>query len=630
MLQTPKTVTAHATATSSELGAHIYSMLSDARTLRRPLEAEWDTMYALYRASKEDMNHLFAASFEHGSKKQWKHRINTGKTFEIVETLVAYFKGATFPSDDWFNVEGKEPNLSQVSGLIKQLAKSYMSSAKLVTHFDEWLRNLAIFGVSTMKVWWESCPELKTKRTFDELGLPVDTVVSIDKEKLCVKETSPYDVWFDATSRDLNKGGVFTRLHLTKQELHYYASTGYYTIDPEVVERYDDTEDGDPNVVKTTNRSERGEIVEYYGYPLFDGVQYWCTHAVFFDNTLIRLADSAYWCGSPYVSAPFLPDRDSAYGMSVLHPSIGGLHILNVLTNSRLDNIALHIDKMFTFVDDGMMRQEDVYTEPGKVFKVAQHGNLQPVDLGPPTFTVTYNEGAVQEQAIDRVCSTGPLIGGGQPRGGERVTAEEITAVQQSGGNRLAALLSRIEDLATKPLLAKVFSLMQQYVVTPETVKVFMPEVDTYAFFTLDPEYLSFPFDLEPVGANYIVEKQRTTADLMQLFDIAGRVPQLAEKLDFDKILLEVMKQMRFKNPTSYLKTESSTPAPLTPPPATLDSSLGGEPMQQGLEQSILEGGSQDLLAGVGVDASNIPPEELAAMTQQLLTNTTTQGEPNV
>jgi Bacteriophage head to tail connecting protein len=505
-----------------------------------------------------------------------------------------------------------------------------MEDARIVTAYDEYLRNLAIYGVSTMKVWWETMPDLVVKRSFDEFELPIDVTLIEDRDKLCIESISPLDVWFDGTSRDLNKGGIFTQLHLTKQELNHFIKTGYFTCDEDLVKGYNDTDYSDPSVIKQASRLESGTIIEYYGKPLFDGVQFWYTHAVFYNNTLIRLADSTYWCGSPYVSSVMLPDKDSAYGMTVLNPATGGLHILNVLTNSRLDNIAINIDKMFTLVDDGLMRQEDIYTEPGKIFKVAQHGNLQPVDPGPSNFTITYTEGTVQESAIDRVCSTGPLIGGGQPRGGERVTAQEITAVQQSGGNRLSSLHSRIEDEFTKPLLSKVFELMQQYVLDPQLVRVFLPESNVYAFFNVEPQYLQYPFKFTPVGAAYIVEKQRNTADLMQLFDIAGRVPQLADRIDFDKVLVEMLKQMRFNNPTQYLKKQEVEPQSEPPQDSNLEESLGGELMEQGIQQQIIEGGASDLLASVGADASNIPPEQLAAMAQQLLQQGGNTNDPGI
>jgi len=611
-IRKPTPLTKRGSATTDELATHIYSRFKSLRTKRQTVDTKWDIMYAMYRASAADMTVVQKASFTTGSTRNWKHRVNTGKTFEVVETLIAYFKGATFPSDDWFDTAGLEPNLSQAAMLVKQLAKFKMEEVQIRDVYEEWLRNLVIFGCSTFQVGWESCVEQVVERVFDDLGLPQDTIRLRDKEKLVIKAITPYNVWIDGS------GSTFVRLDISKDQLFHLAETGYYDLHTELIDTYEEGGKDDPQVVKGGFDTQPGtEIIEYYGPLLYKGASYQCVHAVFFGNTLIRLADSDYWCGSPYITGVMIPDRDSVYGMTVLDPSSGALHTLNVLNNARLDNISVSIDKMFTLVEDGILRKEDVYTEPGKVFSVAQHGSLQAIDLGPPAFTLGYQEAQVQESSVDRNCSTGPLIGGGQPRGGERVTAQEIIAVQESGGNRLSSVHSHIEDSVTTKLLSKVFSLMQQYVLTPQTVKVFLPEADEYAFFSLDPEFLTYPYSFKPSGAAYVVEKQRQIGDLMTLFDLAGRVPQLAEKLDYDRILLEVFKQMRFINPSSYLKStpppQAATALPLAPEPQLDD--VGGAALQR----TISEDGGASLLEGVGIDTSAMDPSQLQSISQQAL-----------
>jgi hypothetical protein len=615
-IQKPTPVSKRGSASVNEIATHIYSMFKDLQSKRRTVEKKWDVMYAMYRSNCDDMNFLSKESFTTGSTRAWKHKVNTGKTFEVVETLVAYFKGATFPSDDWFDASGLEPNLAQAAMLVKQLAKFKMEEARVRDVYEEWLRNLVIYGCSTFQVGWEECLEPVVIRTFDEVGLPVDDTQIKAKDKLVLKSVSPYNVWINGS------GGTFSRLDISKEQIAYLVETGYYDLKPELLDVYEQGGKDNPNVLK--NNPVGTEVIEYYGPLLLGGARYHCVHAVFYENTIIRLADSDYWCGSPYVTGVMLPDRDSVYGMTVLDPSAGALHTLNVLNNARLDNIAVSIDKMFTFVDDGIMRKEDIHTEPGKVFTVAQHGSIQPIDLGPPAFTLGYQEAQVQEGSIDRNCSTGPLIGGGQPRGGERVTAQEIIAVQESGGNRLASVHSHIEDSATSKLLTKIFSLMQQFVLTPQTVKVFLPDVDQYAFFELDPSYLTFPFEFKPNGAAYVVEKQRQIGDLMTLFDIAGRVPQLAEKLDFERILVEVLKHMRFTNPSSYIKA-----APPPTPPAQEQQPQLDEVGIAALERSVAEDGGASLLGGVGIDASAMDPQQLQMMSQEALdygTGTGTAG----
>ena len=303
-----------------------------------------------------------------------------------------------------------------------------------------------------------------------------------------------------------------------------------------------------------------------------------------------------------------LPNRDSIYGMCPLHPNLGSLHILNALTNSGLDNIAVHLDCMWTLVEDGILSRDDVTTEPGKVFKVAQHGSLQPVDLGRENFLVSYQEAQVQEANIDRNTSTGPLIGNGQPRSGERVTAAEINGVKDAGGNRLSSLHSHIEDAGTLLMLNKTFEVLQQYYVTPETVRMFVPDMGQDGFFSVSPEFLHYPYKFSALGASYVVERQRSINDLMQLLDTSGRVPQIAGLLDYGKILEDLLRQMRFDTPLKYILSPQA-PADAEAATPDLEASMGGAPMEQAMQQQMMGGGAADMLKSVGVDATDIPPE---------------------
>lgn len=625
MFKLPSALTKVKPHSPKSLGDHIYQMYNKAQSLRQPNEARWDTLYSMYRASADDMRKLKSDSVESGNRTDWRHNVNAGKCFEVVETLVSYYKGATFPTDDWFGVEGMEPELGQIAQVIKLYTKFKLEEGKVRDLFDHWLRWYCLFGIAAAKIGWKSCIDRVPSRKMGPGGLTATSWKNVERSEFSFEALPPRSFWLDGTTTP-NEGGIFVQLSCSKQELAYYAEEGYYTCTPEQIEAYDDMRKSDANVSKTAaNKTEASKLIEYYGPVLYDGVQYWCVHAVFLNNELIRLADSEYWCGNPYVVGVALPDLDSVYGMSIIDPVTGNLHTTNILLNSRLDNMAVRLDQMFTMVEDGVLDPSDIYTAPGKILKVSNHDNIRPMDLGPPNFVVTYNEASVQNQIVDAACSTGPLVGATQPRGGERVTASEIQAVQQSGGNRLQSMHMHFEDSSTLPFLSKAFWLIQQYTDTEQLVKVYDAGTDMDAFYQLVPEYLSYPFKLNPLGASYIVESQRNLTDIMNLLDVSGRVPQMAERINYDKILNEILRQMRFKNPTSFLK---AAPTPMAPqggdmPGAPLDQSRGGELAALGMQQQIAENPAE-LAANLGVqNADQVDP----AVLQQAATSMLEQSQ---
>ncbi len=620
MIEAPIPLTRTSSNTPEELGVHIWDEFKKLRDKRAVhVEKTWDMLYMLYRGKPEDMARLRELSKSTGETKDWKHNISAGKGFETVETLVSYLVGATFPTDDWFGVDGLVPELAEQAKVIKQLAKNKMLAGSLPLYVEEHYRQLCIYGFSTLRVSWKSCMRRKLVQTPTENGLTEGRWVIEESETIQFDVISPYDVWVTGNPRIL-EGGTYVRLRPTYQELSYLVDEGYYTINPQLLETYEE----DFTTDTTKDRGSVGEgrspvtITEYYGPVLYNGTQYDIVHAVFFNHHLIRLTNSEYGCGNPYIPTRMLPDRDSIYGMSILDPAAGLLHTLNIVGNSRLDALVIFIEKMFTMVDDGILDIDDVFTAPGKIFKVADHNSLRPMDMGSSNFTVSYQEAATLESNIDRITSTGPLIGGGQPRGGERVTASEITAVQQSGGNRLSTVYNRIELAFLVPLLSKVFDLLQQYFVTPEIVRVYAKDMQLNAFYNVLPEYLSYPYEFQPMGAAYIVEKQRQLSDVMNLMDVASRAPDMAQQLDYSILLEEILAQMRFKNPSRFLKVSAAAaPAPEGSPPAP---DMGGELMQQGIDSQIQTDGGAGLLQGVGVDTQDIPPDQLAALTTNLQT----------
>lgn len=627
MLKIPTTLTdATPNVSIDKFQAVINDTLSVSRRHRHYVENTWDESYELWRSSSLDIEKSTARSgVTTGKEADWHHRVNTGKFFETVETLTAYFKSATFPSDDWFDVTGKVPELGEQARLVKELAKYELNVAKVRHVFDDFYRSLFIHGFSTVRIGWETCIKRSVMRQFSETGF-TDVSLNVEESYLCLEHVQPKDIWIDTSTR-LETTGTFQALHISRSEFLEKVELGEYTVDDDMIDAYDPVAESDPSIEKSANTNQQSSLIEFYGPLIVEGVRYWCVHAVLLNNKLIALEDSPYWCGSPFVNAVLLPNRDSAYGLSTLHPILGGFHVLNTITNMRLDALLLHINKMFTYVEDGILAKEDIRSKPGAVYTVASHDNLKPMDMGSTGFTVSYNEEAVAQGNVDRTTATGPLVGAGQPRGGERVTAEEIQAVRDAGGSRLTALHIRLEESATYPLLRKCFSLLQQFVIDPRTVRLYHPESDSFAFFEVLPEFLHYPYNFHVTGADYVIEKQRNVRNILDLLDIAGRVPEMSASLNYQAILSDLLKLMRFSNAQKYLKQPvQMQTGPELPGEETMDT-LQGVETQQALQRSLTLDGGQGILNAGGVDTQGINP----ALLQQLLTQSNVPAtEPNI
>jgi hypothetical protein len=308
------------------------------------------------------------------------------------------------------------------------------------------------------------------------------------------------------------------------------------------------------------------------------------------------------------------------YALGAIEPNAGLIHELNIITNQRLDNLELAIDSMWTIRQDGLLQPNEVFTEPGKVFVVADHNDIEPLPHGSKDFSVTYQESGVLEQFIDKNFGTGALIGGGQPRGGERVTAEEIQAVRDAGGNRLSNIHKHIEDTALLPLLNKVMRLMQQFVEQDELVKVANGD-ETSDYYTVGQDELNQEWTLKPLGADYVADRKHYVQQRLDFLQAVIQVPQMAQKLNYDAILHDLVHHFGFDEPDRYIVDGTPSPAPspeeagmgqptdpnAIPPapagdPAQSDIAsklheLGGKPLQQAVMNDLQGGGADQVIS---------------------------------
>jgi Bacteriophage head to tail connecting protein len=597
--------------TVDDIGSHLMTLLSDGRKARQEVESEWmevDSIYAdpVYKSKGY-------AEQRTGDRGDWKHKVNTAKCYEVVETLVAYFTNSTFPNADWFDVRANVNGIGVLLPVLKELLRQELEQCQIRVSTEDWLRNLVKYGTSTYRVSYNR--ELSTGFSG---GVYDSSTVNVCCE-------SPYDVWFDP-NLPISRAGTFCRVYHSKADFTQLANTGFYTVTDEEVKAYTPGQRSVSVDNKSSYSSSEGsQLIEFYGRVEVSGVVFDRVHAVFLGNKLIRLANSGYKCGSPFVTATMLPRRDSHYGMSCLNPSLGILHTMNTLTNSRLDNIMLHINAMFEMVDDGIMDEDNIFTEPGKVFKVASKGNISRMDLGAANFTVTYGEQQFQENSINNALSVGPLVGSGQPRSGERVTAMEVAAVQDSGGNRLSCVHSRIEALGTVPMLNKCLKMLQQFVNVGKIVAVYDPQVQQNAYYKIFPSHLRSDIRLVATGATFVVEKERVTSELINLLDVAARSPELSARINYENIMLDLMKQMRFQDPSRYIKSAEPA-APEAAPPPDPTATLGGDMSELAYQQSLMSDGGESMATAMGLPTEGVPPEQLQQIMSSFVENP--NGQP--
>lgn len=623
------------------------------KTARQNVEEDWLEYWSLYLGTPQAVAHQRDSVLKTVGvvNTDWRHRLNVGKSFEIVETIHGYLMAAIFPNNEWFNVIPVSAGYAELARIVKKYVANKLYDCNFRASFENFLRQLLITGNSVMALPWRYETKkwkknVKVSRpVLDEFGYTEEKVKwEVVEEERIIKnhpefETlDMFDCYLDPVAANPNDAAFIRRMLKTRSEVIQLVNDGYY----ENTTPYDvcclpsvnsSAEDSEKRTLRQFqgvetpdpfSMSDTVELIEYWGDIHCDGQTYHDVVATVLGGSLVRYETNPYWSGKPFVVGTCTPLTQTPYSIGVTQPNAGLLHQLNIITNQRLDNLELAVDEMWTLKADGVLQPEDVTTEPGKVFLVSEHDDLQPVARSQNNFSVTYQEASVLETTIDRNAGTGALISANNARSGERVTAAEIQAVRDAGGNRLSNLHKHIEDTSLYPMLSKVYRLMQQFVTEPEVVRVAGLEAGAFNYYRVGADQLGYDFVLRPIGADHVTDKERYVQDRLNFLQAVAQIPQMAQLINYEAILYDLVQHFGFDDPDSYLvKPQQPMPQEGTPgesqPPEQVPSStlpqesyldamgaIGGDPVKQAMAQQLLaDGGKQFAQDATGLDISS-------------------------
>lgn len=579
-------------ATSGTFNQKLFSFVHNKfeiyKTGRRRREDVWLECWAMYSGTPEAREIIKARMLRHvgNVNNDWRHNLSTGKGFEQVETILAYLQQAFFPNRDWFDVIPLVPNIQDDAMTIKNFAKNKLIEAKFISHWELFLRQLCITGTSILALPWryETRKQKKRVRVFNNDD-PENVSFSIKEEMRTVfnnhdfEVLDVFDVYFDPIAISVNDSPLVRRVIKTRSELAESIQSGFYQ--NLTIKELQELPAYQPSDESTTNQSEisdyfgledrlqgqwndKVELYEYWGDAVVDNFVYKDTVTTWANGKILRFENNPFWYGRPFIVGSYTPIVRSIAALGVIEPALGMLHELDILTNQRLDNLELSADTMWEKVDDGSLNDEDVFTQPGKVFNVSQINTIRPI-ASAQNFTITYDEGIILESRIDKNAGTGNLISANAARAGERVTAAEVNATRSAGGNRLSEIHKHIEQTSFLPLLDKIFRSYQQFIVEDEVVRIPGQNPGDFDFVAVGPTELSNEMRFQPVGADHIANREFEVNQRLAFLQIAAQNPQMSERINYFNFMLDLARRMGIDDVEQFVVQQEPTPAPTAP-----------------------------------------------------------------
>jgi hypothetical protein len=625
-------------------GEYVMSKLSSFRTAREIAEDTWLEAWSLYMGTPNAVDHQRTQTLNTVGlvNNDWRHRLNTGKSFQVIETVHAYLMSALFPNKQWFDVEPKNPGYAADARIIRKYVANKFVEGKFYTQFEKYLRQLLVCGVSVMALPWryETIPynvniTQKLTSSYDTIEpstkVVVTKVVRNHPEFECL---DIFDCYVDPMAKLPNEADFIRRIRKTRSDVIHCVRQGYYENikDLTVVnlppipgndnyKRERLTEFQGVQTEKSYSMSDVVEVIEFWGDVHIDGVSLIDVCVTCIGGTVVRMEPNRFWSGKPFVVGSVTELPETPYSIGILQPNLGLMHQLNIITNQRLDCLEIHANNMFTLKDNSTLQPEDISVEPGKVYSVEEHGDLQPINMGNAPFTVGYQEAAILEQNIDSNTGTGNLISANSARTGERVTASEIQAVKDAGGNRLSNVMRHIEDTSLFEILSRVFRGTQQFVKQSEVVRMSGVKKGAATYHEVTPESINNEYRLFPIGADFVTERTKYVRQRMELISFVSQVPEMNARINYETVLNDVINHMGFDDPESYLKPlqQPEQPADMSPEQVTQEAMsneqqtpedlayhLGGNSLKRVAQANITADGGADYLnrtTGVDINA---------------------------
>jgi hypothetical protein len=587
------------------IGSVVKGYYNKYQQARQRKEELWAECWAVYNGTPEALRYAsqLAKKTLGNVETEWRHRVNPGKAYETVETINAYLQSAFFPNRDWFEFTPTQPGDGVVVvPAVKKYVKETLHKAGFRSAMDMFTRQSVITGFSVMALPWrrEAVPYRINRKvevpTHDEYGVEsgkkyvtrTETQQRVLYDAPQFEVLSSFDCFVDPDNLDLQRSNFIRRVHLTKSALWQRVQEGYYTgISEEDILKM--STDGTTAKKKDQSSTRKDTVKRFQGIDetfsneIVTLLEFWgdvtcsdCCHkdvvVTLCGDEVIRYENNPYWCGRPFVIATYTPNNHSVYGMGALEPNLSMLHQLGVITNQRLDNLELAVDCMWTFVDDGTVEESDIYTAPGKIIKVADHGSLRPI-IHNQQFTVSYTEAQLLDQAIDKSAGTGAFISTGQGRNGDRVTAQEVQAVRDAGGNRLGRVHANLEQTALEPMLVKTYRQMQQFVLEDKVIRIPGFTGGEYIYAEIGVDELQHDFDIRAVGAGHIADKEFELQKHLNFVQTVQNNPEMGGLINWEEMTKHLANKFGIDDVDKFIKkpqqpTQGETPQPpITPTP---------------------------------------------------------------
>lgn len=295
------------------------------------------------------------------------------------------------------------------------------------------------------------------------------------------------------------------------------------------------------------------EVLEAWGdFVLPNGCEYKNALITVIEGEIIVRMEQNPYIINPFIYANVIEDPKTKRGISPLRVAIPISEVSSTILNKQLDALSLIINPPY-LAPKGCFRGEQA-VKPGKI--IEYDAALMPTAPMPLKFEsalvgwefIKYFKSAMET-------STGVfknMTGDYQP---QSRTATEVNYSLGAQAIRLNALIESINRKIILPMVEKTADLMAGFSGGPELTPVFSQGKTN--FIEINDKIRRNDYLYRYGDRKATLERKYKFKELMETLSLAAKLPELAQKINWEEAFMFILEQYGIENSRNFLKTET-------------------------------------------------------------------------
>jgi len=497
-------------------------------------------------------NYMLYKSYQEGSEKVYKHNIFVPYSFAYCEDMIAYFMLSILASPVTYSLEPRMKAISlELCNELQQILSWALTeeSTEFVLELEEIIKSVNIFNVGYLLNY----PIVEEKKFItDEEDWPVVGAgerVRTVFNRYNLNACHPHDIYPEPRVKRLSRSNWVIKAasedfdHLKEIEMKggylpgkLDMARGYNREDP-VSKMLSEIGMGSAQDFAFSSKTGKIEILDCMSGS--DVITIAGRSAIIQDTTKNQLKPSA-------ADLPILDCRTTGgfgeyFGHGVIE-QIKPLQLeMNLLRSQRRDNIALILNKVFTYdISIGEIDWASLISAPGNII-VGKNikeclSELEYTDVTSSAF----KESEDLKYDMQNITAMWDYARGGTPR--RRETATGIIRLQQAAQSRNEWQLRKIDSYILQPLAKRLIISLREYLSRSDYNAIIGNPGKNCAeeFYNLDQDQLKRMLQVQPLTESIVSIKEVELNQLIQAFDRLVQMPEVNRGALIKQLLLRL------------------------------------------------------------------------------------------